>query len=469
MESYIQEIINQNNVSLSQLNDRELSIFCEQCFQIITQFHNISIENFTTVFYNIAYLIIQQEKREQNMIDKMEIDTYNYYCNMEKELLQNLKEIRQNKNELARARVKILAKKYQPEQRSQDWYDMRYNMITASDVGAIIGISKYQKPKDIILKKCGKTKFTGNKFTLHGQLYEPIATQIYESRFCVTVHEFGLLQHETIPILGASPDGITTDGIMIEIKCPYTRKINGDVKHPKTITYYAQIQTQLEVCDLEECHFWECEFLIPGYKNYQEYLDDKYIPENVEHMNILPEDNYPLNYIKVPNDRRSSNGQEKGILAEVKTEHDIENQYIYPPFHLSTQEQLDWLNSREDNYQYFKLIFWKLKVSSNCIVMRDKYWFDSFVTPKIKAFWKDVEKYRRDGCEELMPKSRSKSNLKTLDLSNFNLIKNKTTKSKKTITCLIINDKDNTTKTITKPNKPNKKNKKKSNKCLINI
>ena len=466
MESYIQDIITENNITLSELDNKQLSDFAEQCYEIIIQFHNISIQNFSIIFNQIALYIIEEEIKEQKLLDDLELQTYNYYCQLENELLLNLKQVRQYKKQMNHVRVKLLMKKYQPEQRSQDWYDMRYNMVTASDVGAIIGISKYQKPKDIILKKCGKTKFTGNKFTFHGQMFEPIATQIYESRFQVIVHEFGLLQHETIPIIGASPDGITTDGIMIEIKCPYTRKITGNVKDKATLGYYAQIQTQLEVCDLEECHFWECKFLIPGYPDLQTYLNDKFIPENINKMDIIPDNNYPIDYIKVPNDRRSSNGQEKGIIAQIRSENDTEFKYLYPPFHFTTQEQLQWLNSREESYEYFKLIFWKLNVSSNCIVMRDKLWFDTQVTPKVLKFWKEVQKYRKDGCEELMPvkRNKSKSNLKTLDLSNFGIIKNKTKSQKK---CLIITDNDNT-----KPNiKSNyvRKTIKQKPKCLINL
>ena len=43
---------------------------------------------------------------------------------------------------------------------------------------------------------------------------------------------------------------------MLEIKCPYSRKIDGVIK-PE---YFSQMQGQLEVCDLEYCDFLECDF-----------------------------------------------------------------------------------------------------------------------------------------------------------------------------------------------------------------
>lgn len=444
MYTNIHNIITQHNLQLSQLNDEELSQFSEYSFNIIRQFHNITIDNFLLEFHSIASQIIEEELqdiKDENDFIKSEFNIqkqyYDYLNELEKEYIKSLMDIRNLKKSFAHVRVKILAKKYQPEQRSQDWYDMRYNMVTASDVGAIIGISKYQKPKDIILKKCGLTKFTGNKFTWHGQMYEAIATSIYESRFKVTVHEFGLLQHETIPIIGASPDGITTDGIMIEIKCPYTRVINGDVMSKATLGYYAQIQVQLEVCDLEECHFWECSFDVSGYPDLDSYTEDKYIPENIKFLDIIPRKERPLNYITVPDDRRSSNGQEKGLLAKTKFPGDTEWSWIYPPFMANTQTQLEWLENenKKNKYSFFRLVFWKLDVSSNCIVMRDKKWFDTEVAPKVMKFWEEVELRRKIGCDDLQPrKFKRKSN--TLDLSNMSMPKH-IPKRKKPSKCMI--------------------------------
>ena len=116
-------------------------------------------------------------------------------------------------------------------------------MITASDMAAVIGKCKYNKPIKVIRKKCGiDDKFTGNKFTEWGIKYEEIATKIYEIDYNTKVIEFGLIQHPQLSFIGASPDGITQDGIMLEIKCPYSRVING--KPSKK--YYSQIQGQLE-------------------------------------------------------------------------------------------------------------------------------------------------------------------------------------------------------------------------------
>jgi len=79
-----------------------------------------------------------------------------------------------------------------------------------------------------------------------------------------------LIPHPTIPWLGGSPDGITEDGILLEVKCPLRRPIKmGEIPQH----YIAQVLTNLEVCDLEIGHFIEYK---PGDS------DDDYILNVVE-------------------------------------------------------------------------------------------------------------------------------------------------------------------------------------------
>ena len=150
---------------------------------------------------------------------------------------------------VARAR-ELLAAEY-AEQRSQEWLDLRDQMITASDVASAIGENHYETPDAFIKKKVLKTKWAGNAATAHGTLLEPLVRDLYDARTGRKSHEIGLVQHRQYPWLGASPDGVTEDGLLIEIKCPLTRKIESKVpKH-----YWPQVQLQLEITDLEECDF----------------------------------------------------------------------------------------------------------------------------------------------------------------------------------------------------------------------
>ena len=149
----------------------------------------------------------------------------------------------------ARAR-ELLAAEY-AEQRSQEWLDLRDAMITASDVASALGENHYETPDAFVKKKVLRTKWAGNAATAHGTLLEPLVRDLYDQKTGSKSHEIGLVQHRDYPWLGASPDGITEDGLLIEIKCPLTRKI--EAKVPKH--YWPQVQLQLEITDLEECDF----------------------------------------------------------------------------------------------------------------------------------------------------------------------------------------------------------------------
>ena len=124
-----------------------------------------------------------------------------------------------------------------PPQHSDGWFAMRKQRITASDGGTVLGLNKYEAQYKFILKKTTDWKFQSNRFCYHGTKFEQIATMIYEYRRNVKVEEFGLMAHPTISFIGASPDGIVNKfkldgkhntkyvGRMLEIKCPYSRKI----------------------------------------------------------------------------------------------------------------------------------------------------------------------------------------------------------------------------------------------------
>ena len=146
--------------------------------------------------------------------------------------------------------LELIAKEY-AEQRSQEWLDLRENMITASDAASALGESRYESEDAFVKKKVLRTKWAGNAATAHGTLLEPLVRDLYDQKFNRKSHEIGLVQHAKYPWLGASPDGVTEDGILVEIKCPLTRKIEPNVpKH-----YWPQVQLQLEITDLEVCDF----------------------------------------------------------------------------------------------------------------------------------------------------------------------------------------------------------------------
>jgi putative phage-type endonuclease len=312
----------------------------------------------------------------------------------------------------------------QPAQRSQEWYDYRYNRITASDTAAAIDLNPYEPVESFILKKCDPNfPFRDNATVFHGKKYEPIATMIYEHIYNTRVFEFGALPSEKYAILGASPDGIcskfTLDnkfsdrlGTMLEIKCPVTREIHthgnimGDIC---PFYYYCQVQQQLACCELNVCDFWQCK--LSEYKTRDEYLSDtcnscnNTVGTNSEKINV---DNklkkgvilefYPKNFIP----------EFDGDLAEWKSK------YIIPKRLDMNESQYDnWIIKTMDqyktqypeisaNYYFYRIIYWKLESSHNVSIKRDDT-FLSNIIPIMNETWNKILYYRthQDKLKEL--------------------------------------------------------------------
>ena len=289
-----------------------------------------------------------------------------------------------------RNQFKHLQNEPQPEQRTQPWYEMRNGMLTASDWGVMLGDNPYSNPNDLILKKCGHEKpFKVGPAILWGVKYEEVAVQIYEYRNNVKVIEFGLIQHPTIKYLGASPDGITADGVMLEIKCPKSRKITGIPPR----YYFDQVQGQLEVCELDRCDFLECK--LDEYETQEEYY----------------EDNHNGDFFF------TNNGMEKGVVAEFFNLEDKSLKFEYGPLGGDKDTVEKWEKETKSKYEenklyaYIGLSFWKL-IEVSCIpIYRDQEWFAE-AKIKLEAFWNKILHYRENGVEELLVKKPSKRNLK---------------------------------------------------------
>jgi putative phage-type endonuclease len=198
-------------------------------------------------------------------------------------------------------RVKKLKTIKQPEQRSDEWFLQRQGKVTASEVASCLYMTRrtceeyvkeynlgdtfrysetktcnpYSSRKAYITKKANdfgkRVRMPDNEFTLWGKKFEETATRYYCVVNNTEIHDFGLLPHPRLRWLAASPDGITNDGIMLEIKCPKRRKITG----VPPLYYWCQCQLQLEVTGLDYCDFLECDILEVPKEEWVNYQTDK--------------------------------------------------------------------------------------------------------------------------------------------------------------------------------------------------
>ena len=335
-----------------------------------------------------------------------------------------------------------ISKLKQPVQRSQEWYDARYNKITASEIASVIGtdtsnISEgelkkiYKKPAFKNSYELLKTKilkndtFKGNIYTDWGILFEPIATLIYEHRNNTHIIEFGLIEHPILEIIAASPDGITQhDATMIEIKAPYSRKLSGTIP----LNYWIQMQLQMETCNLEKCDFVEIKTKL---YSYDEFINDT---NDINEDLLLTKEN-----------------MEKGLI--IKCINNINKiDYYYPDYDVfrSMYKSIKWVNERTKYYKTLysnvEIIYWKLNEYSCITVNRDPTWFKNTYC-KFEAFWNKVI-YFRNNMEEFLAMDKLKEEEKLKKKQKLNKVEFEKTN----ILTMLDSDSDsdiNTTKNVT--------------------
>jgi putative phage-type endonuclease len=116
------------------------------------------------------------------------------------------------------------------EQRTDDWFQARLGKVTASRVADVVAKTKsgYSASRDNYMADLIVERLTGQKASSFsnaamewGVEQEPNARAAYSARTGELVEEVGFIDHPTIALSGASPDGLVSEGI-VEFKCPNT-------------------------------------------------------------------------------------------------------------------------------------------------------------------------------------------------------------------------------------------------------
>lgn len=316
-----------------------------------------------------------------------------------------IKEEDTNFNHVKEQKIIGLREIPQPQQRTPEWYQFRWNLITASN--AWKAFESQSTINQLIYEKCqpikkfddnngDDVKMVNTNSSLHwGQKFEPLSVLIYEHKYKTIVEDFGCIQHPTYKFIGASPDGINVDkngdryGRMLEIKNVVSRDINGIPKKE----YWVQMQLQMEVCDLDECDFLETKFT--EYDGYYAYEND--VSEKM-----------------------------KGIIIYFHTK-DGKPFYVYKPLTIIEdkdvtkweEDTITLYQSEEYKYIFMKFIYWKLEVFSCVLVLRNKEWFKNNI-PQLEKVWKIIEQERVSGYEHRAPNKKIKKEALKPDINTNN-------------------------------------------------
>ena len=119
----------------------------------------------------------------------------------------------------------------QIDQGSEAWFQARLGKATGSRIADIIAKTKtgYSTSRENYMAQLVCERMTqkvaesySNSAMAWGTETEPLARAAYEVKTGYVVDQIGFVDHPTIAMTGASPDGLVGESGMIEIKCPNT-------------------------------------------------------------------------------------------------------------------------------------------------------------------------------------------------------------------------------------------------------
>lgn len=181
-----------------------------------------------------------------------------------------------------------------PLQRTAEWLQDRCGCLTASRFASALARSKRDgKPLKAyfdLIDELVAERVTGQP-TPHfrsvamqwGVDHEGEARERYEIETGETVELVGFIPHESIPYLGASPDGLVGQHGLVEIKCPDTtthlRRIRAGVVPDE---YKPQMILQCLCTGRDWCDFVDYDPRITGPYEHLQYWCIRYTPTEEE-------------------------------------------------------------------------------------------------------------------------------------------------------------------------------------------
>ena len=150
------------------------------------------------------------------------------------------------------------------QQRTEEWYRARRGKLTASNLGALLGLVSYISRKAAYERIVGQeaeaqspTNYFLNRACEWGTVHERDGIMSYMVHTGNLVNATGLHVHPTIPWLAGSPDGFIGSEGLIEVKCPFYPKRDGSsrVHTHVPVHYYLQMNALMEITGREWCDY----------------------------------------------------------------------------------------------------------------------------------------------------------------------------------------------------------------------
>lgn len=179
----------------------------------------------------------------------------------------------------------------QVEQRTAEWHQQRKGRVTGSRAGAVLGLSPWQTADDVLRAMVREyhgypSEFTGNPATNHGNMHERGAMLCFMRTTGLHVEDCGFFPYEEW--CGASPDGLTEDGGVLELKTPFGCRNGKPFKTLAEQPHY-EIQVQLELLCSGRNHAYFAQYRAPkGDPFSADYIPEDMLIERVELRDDLP-------------------------------------------------------------------------------------------------------------------------------------------------------------------------------------
>lgn len=361
------------------------------------------------IYHDFQYIFENESTEDSELYDSIEefvdksIENYFVYSRIPKRSNSITFEDENEKVEILKHKIAFLKEQEQPEQKTKEWYQFRYNLITASNLWKVFGTES--QVNSLIYEKCKPLQEISHDSLQSGPLfwgikYEPVTVMIYEDMFNTKVDDFGCIKHGNYPFIGASPDGINVDetnirfGRMVEIKNIYNREITGIPKKE----YWIQMQLQMEVCKLETCDFVETR--IKEFDDMEEYLDKR---EEHEYNGIVLEFLPKFKPCDLSSNEQVLNNNKKKLVHKI-----LDNSKSK----IEIEEIINKTKDDNENFYLLGVSYWYLDEFSCVLVKRNELWFKKSLS-EIENVWNIIEKERVDGYEHRASKKRRPSIDKT--------------------------------------------------------